>query len=146
MAESVTRTSLSPYVLFAAPVLEATLTFEIKSRYYSGAEGALLVYDVTRRQTYLSVVQLFKELREHASSNVTDPNIAIMLVGNKLDLKHREVPEDEARAFASACFFFPEVLTHKTHLAENGITFMETSALTTRGVGNTFQNIIKGAQ
>lgn len=74
------------------------LNLDIDSRYYRGAVGALLVYDITKHQTYQNVTRWLKELRDHA-----DSNIVIMLVGNKSDLKHlRAVPEDEARAYASA--------------------------------------------
>ena len=67
------------------------------SRYYRGAVGALLVYDIAKHATYVNVTRWLKELRDHA-----DSNIVIMLVGNKSDLKHlRAVPTDEAKAFAS---------------------------------------------
>lgn len=66
------------------------------SRYYRGAVGALLVYDIAKHLTYENVERWLKELRDHA-----DNNIVIMLVGNKSDLRHlRAVPTDEARAFA----------------------------------------------
>lgn len=66
------------------------------SRYYRGAVGALLVYDIAKHLTYENVERWLKELRDHA-----DSNIVIMLVGNKSDLRHlRAVPTDEARAFA----------------------------------------------
>ncbi|KAJ8357796.1 hypothetical protein SKAU_G00205900 [Synaphobranchus kaupii] len=65
-------------------------------KYYRGAVGALLVYDIAKHLTYESVERWLKELRDHA-----DNNIVIMLVGNKSDLRHlRAVPTDEARAFA----------------------------------------------
>ena len=66
------------------------------SRYYRGAVGALLVYDIAKHLTYENVERWLKELRDHA-----DSNIVIMLVGNKSDLRHlRAVPTDEAKAFA----------------------------------------------
>lgn len=69
----------------------------ITSAYYRGAVGALLVYDISKHQTYENVTRWLKELRAHA-----DANIVIMLVGNKSDLRHlRAVPTDEAKAFAS---------------------------------------------
>lgn len=69
----------------------------ITSAYYRGAVGALLVYDISKHQTYENVTRWLKELRDHA-----DANIVIMLVGNKSDLRHlRAVPTDEAKAFAS---------------------------------------------
>lgn len=66
------------------------------NRYYRGAVGALLVYDIAKHATYVNVTRWLKELRDHA-----DSNIVIMLVGNKSDLKHlRAVPTEEAKAFA----------------------------------------------
>lgn len=71
-------------------------------RYYRGAVGALLVYDIAKHLTYENVERWLKELRDHA-----DSNIVIMLVGNKSDLRHlRAVPTDEARAFAGENLVF----------------------------------------
>jgi len=65
-------------------------------RYYRGAVGALLVYDIAKHLTYENVERWLRELRDHA-----DTNIVIMLVGNKSDLRHlRAVPTEEAKAFA----------------------------------------------
>lgn len=73
----------------------------ITSAYYRGAVGALLVYDISKHQTYDNVNRWLKELRDHA-----DSNIVIMLVGNKSDLRHlRAVPTEEAKQFASMLSF-----------------------------------------
>lgn len=65
-------------------------------RYYRGAVGALLVYDITKHLTYDSMERWLKELYEHAEAN-----IVVMLVGNKADLElERSVPTEEARGFA----------------------------------------------
>ncbi|GLB35535.1 putative rab subfamily of small GTPases [Lyophyllum shimeji] len=94
----------------------------ITSAYYRGAVGALLVYDIAKHATYVNVTRWLKELRDHA-----DSNIVIMLVGNKSDLKHlRAVPTDEAKAFAT----------------ENGLSFIETSALDASNVESAFQTIL----
>ncbi|KAI0685154.1 GTPase [Cytidiella melzeri] len=94
----------------------------ITSAYYRGAVGALLVYDISKHATYTNVTRWLKELRDHA-----DSNIVIMLVGNKSDLKHlRAVPTDEAKSFA----------------AENGLSFIETSALDASNVEAAFQTIL----
>ncbi|KAH1272304.1 Ras- protein Rab-11A [Aspergillus fumigatus] len=94
----------------------------ITSAYYRGAVGALLVYDISKHQTYDNVNRWLKELRDHA-----DSNIVIMLVGNKSDLRHlRAVPTDEAKQFAS----------------ENNLSFIETSALDASNVELAFQNIL----
>ncbi|KAJ6547245.1 ras family-domain-containing protein [Mycena leptocephala] len=94
----------------------------ITSAYYRGAVGALLVYDIAKHATYVNVTRWLKELRDHA-----DSNIVIMLVGNKSDLKHlRAVPTDEAKAFST----------------ENGLSFIETSALDASNVEGAFQTIL----
>eukprot|EP00826_Nyctotherus_ovalis_P056520 TRINITY_DN7648_c0_g1_i3.p1 TRINITY_DN7648_c0_g1~~TRINITY_DN7648_c0_g1_i3.p1 ORF type:complete len:155 (+),score=53.28 TRINITY_DN7648_c0_g1_i3:157-621(+) len=61
--------------------------------YYRGAVGAVMVYDVTRKETFAAVRDSWEdELRSHA-----DTNVVIMLVGNKCDVKEkREVNKDEA--------------------------------------------------
>ncbi|KAF9821644.1 hypothetical protein IEO21_00490 [Rhodonia placenta] len=94
----------------------------ITAAYYRGAVGALLVYDISKHATYVNVTRWLKELRDHA-----DSNIVIMLVGNKSDLKHlRAVPTEDAKAFA----------------AENGLSFIETSALDASNVESAFQTIL----
>lgn len=54
----------------------------ITSAYYRGAVGALLVYDISKKLTFENVERWLKELRDHA-----EPNIVVMLVGNKSDLR-----------------------------------------------------------
>ncbi|CEI91505.1 Putative Ras-like protein Rab-11A [Rhizopus microsporus] len=96
----------------------------ITSAYYRGAVGALLCYDISKHSTFESVSRWLKELRDHA-----DSNIVIMLVGNKSDLRHlRAVPTEEAKQFAS----------------ENGLSFIETSALDATNVELSFQRILTG--
>ncbi|XP_028550359.1 ras-related protein RABA1d-like [Dendrobium catenatum] len=94
----------------------------ITSAYYRGAVGALLVYDVTRRVTFENVERWLKELKEH-----TDPNIVVMLVGNKSDLRHLVAVSTE----------------HGKELAENeSLFFMETSALESTNVENAFSEVL----
>lgn len=114
----------------------------ITSAYYRGAVGALLVYDISKHQTYENVQRWLKELRDHA-----DANIVIMLVGNKSDLRHlRAVPTEEAKQFASTslaiCALFLDMLTV---IGENNLSFIETSALDASNVELAFQNILTGA-
>lgn len=94
----------------------------ITSAYYRGAVGALLVYDITKTVTFENVERWLKELREHA-----DPNTAIMLVGNKSDLRHlRSVQPEEAEAFCQ----------------REGLSLIETSALEATNVEKAFQQIL----
>ncbi|KAL6529487.1 Ras-related protein ypt3 [Orobanche gracilis] len=94
----------------------------ITSAYYRGAVGALLVYDVTRRPSFENVMRWLKELREHA-----DPNIVVMLIGNKSDLRHLvSVSTEDGKELAeSECLYF-----------------METSALEATNVDNAFTEVL----
>ncbi len=72
----------------------------ITTGHYRRAEGALLVYDVTNKESFQNLGYWLKELREQA-----DPNLVIALVGNKVDVLFtepgkREVHKEEAVMFA----------------------------------------------
>ena len=68
----------------------------LKKRFYRGSVGALLVYDITKYETFTSIEKWLKELKEHS-----DKDMILMLVGNKSDLKHlRAVSTEEAASFA----------------------------------------------
>jgi len=90
----------------------------ITRSYYRGAAGALLVYDITRRDTFLHLSRWLEEARQPSQSNMVN-----MLIGNKNDLEHRRgVSAAEGKAFAD----------------ENGLIFMETSAKTAYNVETSF--------
>jgi len=89
--------------------------------YYRGAAAAVVVYDITNRQSFLRAKSWIKELQRQGA-----PSIVIALAGNKLDLEGgRQVESDEARAYAD----------------ENGILFVETSAKTNHMVNELFKTI-----
>uniref|UniRef100_A0A7S0ZUY4 Uncharacterized protein n=1 Tax=Noctiluca scintillans TaxID=2966 RepID=A0A7S0ZUY4_NOCSC len=94
----------------------------ITGAYYRGSVGALLVYDISKRSTFDSLERWLQELRDHA-----DPNIVIMLVGNKSDLKHlRATTQEETLAFAE----------------RHGIACIETSALESTNVEAAFMRLL----
>lgn len=94
----------------------------ITSAYYRGAVGALLVYDITKKDSFDNVERWLKELKDHA-----DSNIVIMLVGNKCDLQHlKAVTTEQGSAFAQ----------------QNGVSFIETSALDSTNVESAFRTIL----
>ncbi|XP_019454876.1 PREDICTED: ras-related protein RABA3-like [Lupinus angustifolius] len=95
----------------------------VTSAYYRGALGAMLVYDITKRQSFDHVVRWVEELRAHA-----DSSIVIMLVGNKGDLvDQRVVPAEDAVEFAE----------------EQGLFFSETSALSGENVESAFLKLLE---
>ncbi|XP_042652073.1 ras-related protein Rab-4A-like isoform X1 [Tyto alba] len=90
----------------------------VTKNYCRGAAGALLVYDITSRETYNALTNWLTDARMLASQN-----IVIILCGNKKDLDaDREVTFLEASQFAQ----------------ENELMFLETSALTGENVEEAF--------
>ena len=90
----------------------------ITRSYYRGASGALLVYDVTRRETFEHLASWLDDARDN--SNIS---ISILLIGNKTDLaEKREVSFEEGQAFAK----------------EHGLLFLETSAKSSDHVEEAF--------
>ena len=78
----------------------------------------MLVYDITRRDTFKHLTRWLEEARQHSQSNMV-----IMLIGNKNDLEHRRaVSTEEGKAFAE----------------KHGLIFMETSAKTAYNVEQSF--------
>lgn len=53
----------------------------ITRSYFRGASGALLVFDITRRNTFNSVTSWLYDLRQ-----IAEDDIVVILVGNKVDL------------------------------------------------------------
>lgn len=53
----------------------------ITRSYFRGASGALLVFDITRRNTFNSVTSWLQDLRQ-----IAEEDIVVVLVGNKSDL------------------------------------------------------------
>ncbi|KAI4343211.1 hypothetical protein MLD38_027740 [Melastoma candidum] len=95
----------------------------VTSAYYRGAVGALLVYDISRRQTFESIGRWLNELHIHS-----DMNVVTVLVGNKMDLKDtREVTTAEAKSVAE----------------EQGLFFIETSALDSSNVVAAFKMVVE---
>ncbi|TQE13401.1 hypothetical protein C1H46_000968 [Malus baccata] len=95
----------------------------VTSAYYRGALGAMLVYDITKRQTFDHVARWVEELRAHS-----DSSIVIMLIGNKADLgDQRAVPTEDAVEFAE----------------EQGLFFSETSAFSGDNVDSAFFRVLE---
>ncbi|XP_027117057.2 ras-related protein RABA5c [Coffea arabica] len=95
----------------------------VTSAYYRGAFGALLVYDITGKDTFESVRKWLDELNAHSDSTV-----AKMLVGNKCDLESmRQVSVEDGKSLAEAEGFF----------------FIETSALDSTNVKQAFEIVIR---
>jgi len=95
----------------------------ITRSYYNQAAGALLVYDVTQRESFEHLANWLDDVRKQANFNV-----AIMIVGNKCDLIHqRVVSSEEGELFAK----------------KNDLGFMEVSAKSSQNVEDAFINVAR---
>ncbi|XP_059295967.1 ras-related protein RABA5b-like [Lycium ferocissimum] len=95
----------------------------VTSAYYRGAVGALIVYDISRKITFENIKRWLDELNTHC-----DTTVASMLVGNKCDLENiRDVSIEEGKNLAE----------------EEGLFFIETSALDSTNVKTAFEIVIR---
>ena len=97
----------------------------IRSTFYKGAAGALLVFDLTREQTYMETRKWLTEIRQFAGEN-----IPFVLIGNKVDLIEdvgMVIDRKEAEAFAK----------------KEGSIYIETSAKTGIHVDEAFSELTR---
>jgi len=90
----------------------------IAAAYYRGAQGIIIVYDVTNKQSFENVEMWLSEVNKYGSGDVNK-----LLVGNKSDLtSKREVETEKGKELAES----------------NGMKFLETSAKTADNVEEAF--------
>ncbi|VUZ41312.1 unnamed protein product, partial [Hymenolepis diminuta] len=95
----------------------------ITKSYYRDADAVMLVYDVTKQETFLNIKSWLHDLSSHAPSSTV-----VAIVGNKTDdAGKRTVKTQNGSALA----------------AENGALFLETSAKSGSNVDSAFLAITK---
>lgn len=90
--------------------------------YYRSAVIAIVVYDITKKNTLESVDYWITELKNHLNRE-----IVIVIVGNKVDLEDRQVEYNEAELMAQKC----------------GSLYIETSAKTGFNIERLFQTVVQ---
>ena len=90
--------------------------------YYKNAQAALVVYDVTNKNSLTQAQRWIDELNEKAN-----PNILIILAANKIDLyDERVIQEEQGKSFAE----------------KYGLLFKEVSALKNTNIKELFDEIV----
>ena len=107
----------------------------VREAFYKGTSGALLVYDVMRRNTFKNTVFWMEELIKNVG------RIPVILIGNKIDLRPMaDAPPDPRRSWVSN----EEGQILKRYLEERfdvPIVFIETSAKTGENVDLAFHEL-----
>jgi len=90
----------------------------VRQSYLAKAEAGVLVYDVTRKETYENINNWYEEIKK------VTPTISLILVGNKIDLEdQRQVSKEQG-----------EVLAEKLE-----VSYIETSAKTGENIEDAFK-------
>eukprot|EP01121_Diplochlamys_sp_Union-15-3_P009733 TRINITY_DN2660_c0_g1_i1.p1 TRINITY_DN2660_c0_g1~~TRINITY_DN2660_c0_g1_i1.p1 ORF type:complete len:127 (+),score=24.05 TRINITY_DN2660_c0_g1_i1:85-465(+) len=91
--------------------------------YYRNAHIAVVVYDITKKETFEAAKTWMNELKDATRNDIT-----LALVGNKIDIEvSREVQTSDAEELANA----------------NNCLYMETSAKTNHNINELFMKIIE---
>ena len=95
--------------------------FSLTSQYYKNSCGVLLVFDVTRKETFDHLKIWLQKINDNAH-----PSCRKILIGNKVDLEfQRVISKSEAESLAK----------------QNGMIYVETSAKTSKNVYEVFNNL-----
>lgn len=104
---------------------------EVRGMYYKGAKAAILVYDITRPQTYHNLPEWVNEFFENAGDSYP-----ILLAANKVDLRgkcNEEVTRSMGEKYAS---------TLSDYIGFN-VPHMETSAKDNENIEKLFNHLAK---
>ena len=94
----------------------------IQASYYKGANGILVVYDITNKESFENLSSWLIEIEKNGNKNVYK-----FLIGNKCDMEPRNVTEDQGKKMAE----------------ELKISYFETSALNGQGIKEAFEQLTR---
>ena len=105
----------------------------ITKNYYKGANGIILIYDVTNKQSYENVKNWLTQIKEEAN-----PNVIIYLTGNKIDVEEnlRVITTEDGQKIAEEY-----QLLFKEASAKNGINVNEIFQELVEKIDETFSKL-----
>ena len=86
----------------------------VTTHFFRGAKGALLVYDITDEKSFQDMTRWLKSIQDN-----TDPDIEIIIIGNKCDKENdRVVSKEEGKILAEQnhCVFFETSAKSNTNI------------------------------
>lgn len=102
---------------------------QIRTMYYRQAAGALVIFDVTLEESLYNLKKWLEEL----SKNVLRPKVALIILGNKIDIR-----SDVSISAETAKKFIAEDIAPKFSYLDDDIIYLETSAKTGENVDKAF--------
>ena len=93
----------------------------ITTQYYKGADGIVLVYDVTDEASFDKI----KDWMDQILSNTNKDEICLILLGNKCDIEKRSISYEQGKTLAN----------------ELKVNFFETSAQTGQNIKEAFETL-----
>ena len=108
---------------------------DVRSVYYSGIVGAILMYDITRPDSYENTPKWLMEIKKHSGRGA----VPVVLLANKIDLKDKinysiSTAEGKALAKAISKYYWDQEYYHE-------IPYFETSAKTGQNVEAAFHKL-----
>ena len=95
----------------------------ITNQYYKGADGIILVYDVTDRTSFEKIREWMNQIKQ----NTTEDEIGLVLLGNKCDADPRDVSQNDGIELGK----------------ELGIQYFESSAMNNINISESFNYLAK---
>ena len=95
----------------------------ITNQYYKGADGIILVFDVTDQKSFEKI----KEWMSQIKANTQADQIGLVLLGNKCDIEPRTISKNDGEELGK----------------ELGIEYYETSAMLGDGIAQAFEFLAK---
>lgn len=106
---------------------------QVRSMYYRGVFGALVVFDVTRKNSFDNLSSWIKELYKNSNRGA----VPIVILGNKYDL----FDEDEDHVKSLEINDMIELLNKELKDENFNVTYLNTSALTGLNIENAFESL-----
>ena len=99
--------------------------YSLTKGFFHNAQGIMVMFDVTCVNSFENVRNWTESIKTHLSSEIN--NIPVIIIGNKIDLKERDVKKDEANKYCR----------------ELGFNYFETSAKTGDNVESTIKYLVR---
>ena len=93
--------------------------FSLTSNFLGNAQGIMVMFDVTNIDSFESLINWTDSIKTHLSNGIE--NIPVIIIGNKIDIKEREIKSIDANKYCN----------------DLGFKYFETSAKTGENVRDT---------